>query len=182
MKKLFFGLLFLATVGAVLIGCEKMIDDSSTSGMVSKSSTNSEIQNIINETMKHDDFQSMSLVEERLYETDYYKVLVLDLESDDSKSSVLIVLETRDDYATLVDSQSIRFVKVSEGVSISGGIEHSDDETPGEINGKSTYVCKGSCCLWMQMSPDHFRCDCPNAIDLSTGSDCTIGIGGSGKK
>ena len=114
MKKLFFGLLFLATVGAVLIGCEKMIDDSSTSGMVSKSSTNSEIQNIINETMKHDDFQSMSLVEERLYETDYYKVLVLDLESDDSKSSVLIVLETRDDYATLVDiSQyvSLRSVK-----------------------------------------------------------------------
>lgn len=182
MKKLFFGLLFLATVGAVLIGCQKMIDNSSTSGMVSKSSTNSEIQNIINETMRHDDFQSMSLVDERLYETDYYKVLVLDLESDDSQSSVLIVLETRDDYATLVDSQSIRFVKVSEGVSISGGIEFSDDETPGEINGKSTYVCKGSCCLWMQMSPDHFRSDCPNAIDLSTGLGCTIKVGGSGKK
>lgn len=131
MKKLFFGLLFLATVGAILIGYEKMIDDSSSSSMVSKSNTNSEIQNIINETMSHDDFQSMSLVDERLYETDYHKVLVLDFESDDSQSSALIVLETSDDCATLTDSKSIRFVRVSEGVSISGGIEPSDDETPG---------------------------------------------------
>ena len=183
MKNLLYGALFLALVGMVFAGCHKLSNESnSLNDNALKSSNPSEIQNIINETMKHEHFQSMSLVEDRLYETDFYKVLVLDLESDDSHSSLLIVVERSADCTTLIDSKSIRFVKVSDGVNISGDINISDDETLGEINGKVTLLCKGSCCEWIQLSDDHFRCDCLNAIDISTGSDCTVKIIDSEKK
>ena len=183
MKNLLYDTLFLTLVAITFVGCERYSNETSpANNYVLKSSNSSEIQNIINETMKHKDFKSMSLVEDRLYETDYYKVLVLDLESDNSNTSVLIVIETSNDYATLIDSKSIRFVKISDGLNIFGDIDDSVDETPGEINAKVTLLCKGSCCLWMQMSADHFRCDCLNAIDISTGLGCTIHIVGSEKK
>jgi len=182
MKNLVYAALFLALVGAAFMGCGQLSNESSSINEDELTSNNGdEIQNIINETMKHEDFQSMSLVEDSLYETDFYKVLVLGLESDSSTESVLIVVETSDNCATLIDSESIRFVKISDGISISGDIDHSGDKTLGEINGKTSLLCKGSCCKWMQISADHFRCDCLNAVDVSTGEGCTIEIVGSEK-
>ncbi len=187
MKKLFIGLLFLASVGATFIGCELQNNEVEIPRtMHEKSAVNSNFQNIISEVEQLEEVKSMALVDERVFKTDFYKILVLDFESSESSSSVLIVLHLDDGYATLTDSRSVRFVNIQEGLNISGEIEVvSDDETPFEINGGKTtvLVCSGGCCFWSQVSTTHFLCDCIGvvSVDISTGSGCKVNVS-SGKR
>ena len=179
MKNLLYGTLFLALVGITFVGCDTFVNvtDQSDISQEKKSDADFEVSNTIIEVQKLEALKLMTLVEERLFETDYYKVLVLDFESSNSRSSVLVVLHLDDAYATLIDNQSIRFANLGGGVTVSGQIEANQGDDSYEINGKITLVCNEGCCRFSQPSDNHFRCDCPNSavdVELSTGSGCVI--------
>lgn len=173
MKKLFFGLLFLASVGATFIGCKHQNNEVEIPRtMDEKSVINSNFQDIISEVEQFKEVKSMALVDERVFETDYYTLLVLDFESSESCSSVLIVLHLDDGYATLTDSKSIRFAAM-EGLNISGNVvKVSNEQMPYQINGKTVLICGSESSFWTQISPAHFHCDCSDIVDISTESEC----------
>lgn len=90
---------------------------------------------------------------------------MLNFKSDSSSASALVVLHLDDNYITLMDKQSIRFVEGP--ANLKGEIKVSDSEDISfQVNGKTVYVCAESCCKWSQLSDTHFSCDCPNAYSL----------------
>lgn len=173
MKKLFFSFLFLASVGATFIGCKHQNNELETFDIVNeKSVVNSNFQDIISEVEQFKEVKSMALVDERVFKTDFYKILVLDFESSESCSSVLIVLHLDDGYATLMDSRSIRFAAM-EGLNISGSlVKVSNEQMPYQINGKTVLICGGESSFWTQILPAHFHCDCSDIVDISNESEC----------
>ncbi|MDA7794481.1 hypothetical protein N8962_02100 [Flavobacteriales bacterium] len=180
MKNLLYGILFHALVGMFFVGCKNSDDKTNTTKKLEV--TTSDKQSAIKSINNLDAFRDMQFVSEKEFETDYYHLLMLNFESESSKASALVVLYLNDNYVTLLDNQSLRFVKASS--EISGNIDRVDGISPYEINGKSVYICNESCCQWSQLSVDHFRCDCPSAvtdIEFSTGSGCSIKVVIGGK-
>ena len=180
MKNLLYGTLFLALVGIAFVGCGN--SDNKTKNTKTLEVTTSDKQSAIKSINNLDAFRNMQFVSEKEFETDYYHLLMLNFESESSKASALVVLYLNDNYVTLLDNQSLRFAKASS--EISGNIDRVDGISSYEINGKSVYTCSESCCQWSQPSTDHFRCDCPSAvndIELLTCSGCSIKVVISGK-
>ena len=176
MKNLLYGTLFLALVGIAFVGCEKSDNDTNDTKRVR--ANDSQKQELIQSISELKSFRGKRLYSEQEYQTDFYRILMLNFKSESSSSSALVILHLDDNYVTLMDKQSIRFVKGS--INIRGEVKSPDEgDISYQINGKSVYVCDESCCQWSQLSNTHFRCDCPSAVvgpELSTGSGCVIKV------
>ena len=163
-----------------LFSCSIIVEDSDTS----KSEENTTGLNEEITAYLKANYEGYTVLESFEFLNDNYSAYSLQIEKENIKESILVVLDLNENLEVVRVNNEIHFIDLSgdnsiELVNNDGSLAYTIESNPKRTKkDKNVFACKTSDCLFTQLSDYHFSCDCPDAVNvtITVGKNCDVTV------